>query len=236
LKPGADNGPQLICFPYLGGYANSFNILADRLDDSFELWALNPPGHGSCKRLPVEDMTVLLNLIFEEVNTILRPDSILFGHSMGGLVAYFLAQRLTDSHRPTLVLSACNTPPDIRKVSHLPDNGLIEHLASYGGLPSELMEERSLLDFFLPVFRADFKTLESASFMDWTPLSNPAYLLWGDRDHIVPLSAMLRWTNYLSGEIRFVPVRDGGHMFIADMPEAVADILEHIGQQRRIDG
>ncbi|REK54687.1 MAG: thioesterase [Thermobacillus sp.] len=236
IETGAAGGSQIICFPYLGGYANSFLNLADKLDDSYELWALNPPGHGSCRKPPAEDMTALLDLIIGELKSILRPGGMLFGHSMGGMVAYFLAQRLTESCHPTLILSACTTPAETRRVSHLPDDRLIEHLASYGGIPQELMHERSLLHFFLPVFRADFKVLESASSLNRTPLACPAYLLWGGQDRIVPLSAMLRWTDYFSGVVHLVPVRDGGHMFISDNTEAVADILGRIGQKQRIDG
>ncbi|MEC5423609.1 alpha/beta fold hydrolase [Virgibacillus sp. C22-A2] len=160
------------------------------------VWAANPPGHGGSNLEPLHDIRSLIGLYYEELQEIIKPQSVFFGHSMGGIVAYFLLQRMLDSTKHniegiTLVLSACNTPKEFKTTnySNLSDDKLIDHLLTYDGIPDELIHERNLLNFFLPVFRADFKILESSPMHDFTPLELPVYFLWGENDRIVPMES-----------------------------------------------
>ena len=91
----------------------------------------------------------------------------LFGHSMGGIIAFLLAQRIIKcddcpSKPKALVLSACNAPMefDHKHYSVLSDDDLIKHLFSYNGISEELLGEKSLINYFLPVYRSDFRLLE----------------------------------------------------------------------------
>ncbi len=226
---------QLICFPYLGGYANSFFELAGKLDEDIEVWAANPPGHGGCSLEPLVDINSLLELYFEELKTVIKPQSVFFGHSMGGVIAYFLAQSILGSEKYTvkpaaLVLSACNTPCDFKTktYSSLSDDKLIEHLISYDGISEELINEKSLLEFFLPVYRADFKVLETSSARDLKPMEIPVYFMWGEKDKIVPIDSTVQWLRYFKNEINIIPIEEGSHMFIYDKSTVVAEHLKDI--------
>ncbi|MHB8062130.1 MAG: thioesterase II family protein [Ruminiclostridium sp.] len=234
LKKG-DGKRQIICFPYLGGYANSFYELSSKLSEDIELWTVNPPGHGGCTLEPLEDINSMLDLYYEELQTIIKSDSVFFGHSMGGIVAYFLAQRIFSSEeytvKPgTLVLSACNSPCCFQDNTYscLPDDKLIEHLILYNGILEQLTNEKSLLEFFLPVYRADFKVLETSSTLDYKPIGIPVYFMWGERDKIVPIDSVTQWLRYFKNEINIIPIDEGKHMFINDKATVVADHLENI--------
>lgn len=226
---------QLICFPYLGGYANSFFDLASKLEDDIEIWAANPPGHGRCAMEPLKDISSLLDLYFEELQEIIKPDCVFFGHSMGGIIAYFLAERIKAcqqySAKPgALVLSACNVPNEFQSkaFSCLSNDDLIKHLMSYGGISDELISEKELLEFFLPIYRADFEVLETAANLELKPIEIPAYFMWGEKDKIVPLPAALFWSNYFKNEINIIPIEDGAHMFIYDKVNIVVEHLKSI--------
>lgn len=234
LKAGSEE-KQVICFPYLGGYANSFLDLSNALGEDVELWALNPPGHGGCAMQPLEDIEVLLDLYEKEIQEILRPNCVFFGHSMGGIMAYFLTQHLLQSQNSlaesiTLVLSSCNTPSDFqgKNYSNLSNDNLIDHLISYDGIPEELINEKNLLEFFLPIFRADFKVLETSATHDYTPLNIPVYVLWGESDKIVPIESIAQWSKYFRNEVNLIPIENGSHMFIYDKANVVAKHLEDI--------
>src|SRR5699024_8389992 len=114
---------------------------------------------------------------------------------MGGVVVYFVAQKIlqsedSDVENIQLVLASCNPPNNFkdRNYSELFDDDLIDHLILYNGIPEELIHDRSLIEYFLPVFRADFTVLESASNEQWTPLPVSTHVLWGEYDPIVPLN------------------------------------------------
>lgn len=236
LKNGRDKG-QIICFPYLGGYANSFLELANILDSGIEVWAFNPPGHGTCTLDALETMDEILDLYFSEIQLIMRPGAVLFGHSMGGIIVYFLAQRLIESKKninTKLILSACSAPYDFKanNYSELSDDNLIKHLLSYEGIPNELIEEKSLLEYYLPVFRADFKILESSSNYDFNPLNIPVYFFWGEEDKIVPIDSVTKWMKYFKSKMEIIPVRNGTHMFIHERVDFVARQIEKIINQK----
>src|SRR5947209_1956736 len=88
---------QLICFPFLGGYAGSYYPLASALSDAIEVVAVNPPGHGACQKMPLRSMDDMVDLYFHALKPVLKQRCIFFGHSMGAIVAFFLARRLMDS-------------------------------------------------------------------------------------------------------------------------------------------
>nr|WP_273545590.1 alpha/beta fold hydrolase [Paenibacillus caui] len=234
LKEGRGS-KQLVCFPYLGGYAGSFQGLAEELPDDVEVWAFNPPGHGRGGGEPLEHIEPMLQLYYEALLDVIKPGCLLFGHSLGGIVAYFTAERLLAGEHPhaatfRLVLSACNPPYECGETRYheLPDDRLIDQLISYGGLPEELVRERELLGYFLPVIHADFKVLYSSSTLNHAPLAVPAYYLWGERDRTVSLSSAIGWVRYFANEIQLIPIKDGSHMFVMYQPAVVADHLARL--------
>lgn len=236
LKEGYDK--QLICFPYLGGYINSYFKLANYLSDKIEVWSSNPPGHGSSSSEPLRDVHSLLDLYFCELKKIVKSPYILFGHSMGAIVAYFLAQKIFNSAqypiKPTaLVLSASNTPAyfDDKKISALPNDKLIERILIDGGIRDVIIKEKTLVEYFIPIYRADFMILESAAMLDYEPLDVPVYFLWGENDKIVSFDEIIKWSNYFINKINLIPVKNGNHMFIDDQTNTIAKKIDYIFKQ-----
>lgn len=230
LQKGKGNR-QVICFPYLGGYAQNFYPLVSHLPDT-EIWAFTPPGHGMNSETPLEHMRQLVDLYTNELLPIIQADAVLFGHSLGGITAYFVAQRLQQklpdvAKTLRLVLSACNTPAEcgMNRYDQMSDEHLIDHLFSYDGLPKDLMHEKELLQYFMPVIRADFRMLESAATLECQPLSLPVLFLWGERDNAVPLQSALKWERYFNVPMKLQTIREGTHMFIMHQPSTVAYYL-----------
>lgn len=226
---------QLICFPFLGGNASSFQPLCARLSNELEVWAINPPGHGHNQAPLLEEMEQMVECYVAELLPVLQANVILLGHSLGGIAAYFVAQRLKQlkampCEQLTLVLSACSTPEEFKgkQYSELPSDQLIEHLSSYGGIPEPLLAERELLEFFMPMIRADFRALQSSALMSYERLELDAYYLWGTSDVKVDLIAALKWSRYIASSLSLIPIQQGSHMFITELADVVATQLEEI--------
>lgn len=231
---------QLICFPYLGGYSSAFAELVGELGDEYEIWAGNPPGHGSSRKPLLDDIDALTEYYMEGIKDFWREDCIFFGHSMGGILSYFLIQKLAERGMAqflprTVILSACGTPAEFatKKYSALSEEDLIKKLISYGGMPDEVLKEESLLTYLLPVFRADYRVLESAALCRYSPLAVPAYLLWGEYDQAEPVDALLPWSGYFTGTVSMMQVKDGRHMFIHDQTKQAADLIRIADKKTR---
>ncbi len=78
--------------------------------------AAEPPGHGTNQMSAVEDFEQLVSLYKQELN--LHPDRpfVLFGHSMGGMVAFRLAQKLErEGIYPQAVIISAIQPPHVER-------------------------------------------------------------------------------------------------------------------------
>ncbi|SFS02550.1 thioesterase II family protein [Anaeromicropila populeti] len=226
---------QLICFPYLGGYASAFTDVIQGLEDDIEVWVVNPPGHGGCSIPLKENIDSLISFYYSQIKEIIKPECLFFGHSMGGVVAYFLVQKIleckeVETSHIQLAISASGIPSEFENKSYstLSDEDLIAHVVSYGGMPDEILAEKSLLDFLVPVFRADFKVLETAAVHLFEKMDVPAYIIWGNQDNIVSLQAALQWSEYFKREIKLIIIGEGDHMFLHSQAPVVADHLMKI--------
>lgn len=223
-------GRQLVLLPYLGGYANSFSELARHLDDDLEVIAVNPPGHGPCRRQPLRRIDQMTELYARALSAVLRPGYLMLGHSMGGLVSYALIDRLP--FKPdALVLSGANPPHvvarTLKKVSHLPVDQIIAYLVSLGGIPEALLKERELLEFCLPSFRADFEALETASFEERVH-DIEAHIVYGVEDPLIDPVSVTEWRSYFPRSR--IARMQGGHMFIKESPAEMASYIRKIAR------
>jgi medium-chain acyl-[acyl-carrier-protein] hydrolase len=143
----------------------------------------------------------------------------LFGHSMGGLLAFETAHRLRDRGLAPehLFVSACN-PPDIRQVraplAHLPDAAFAAALNErYGGIPAAILHDAEFLATFLPALRADFAILEDYRLADRPPLACPITVVYGHADEIVDQQRLELWRNRTTGSFTKRMV-DGAHFYL----------------------
>ena len=227
---------KVFCFPYLGGFSSTFCDLAQCADPSMEVWSVNPPGHSHSRRTLIEDMQSLVDLYYHHLKEISLADIAFYGHSLGGVVAYFLAQKIIQNQKKIhvkhfiLLLSATNPPCAFKnkKISLLSDQDLLNHVMSFGGIPETVFRSTGALDYFIPIFRSDFKLLEDASTLAFEPLNFPVYFFWGDNDHVVPIEAIFDWKPYFASDLFMIPIKNGGHFFIHQQAKMVADKLKKI--------
>lgn len=230
------SGKQIVFFPYLGGYVTAFNELISKIDNDVEIWVANPPGHGMSNLELVEDMTELVDRYYNEVIKFMNDECYFFGHSMGGNIAYFLAKKICESEdgitKPKGLIISASTPPltmDGLKYSELPDSELIDIISGCGALPNDFLEDRELMAMLIPIFRADYKILETGSEIEiGTPLNMDTYLIWGDLDKIEPISLLAKWLKYFACKLTVLPIKNAGHMLINSHSEIVAEYTRKI--------
>lgn len=221
LRP-SPNGRQLVMFPYLGGFGASFNGLVGHLSGNWDVWTVNPPGHGPSNLAAHRRLGPLVRCYLDALREILLPGAVFFGHSMGGIVAYHVLLAMADRpefwHRQPgdLVLSASCAPRDLSVAGHAAssEQDLLRHLSGFGAIPTEVASDPALVSYFLPAFRADYQVLEEAKRQPAGRLDVSARLVLGEHDHHTPEGTASAWQDYLARPLRTHVLEGEGHMFV----------------------
>ncbi len=243
--PGtAPGGPiRLFCVPYAGAGASVFFPWTKTLKPAVDLWAARLPGREGRYREPAptsitEIAEALWNAIHDAPPS---PRLILYGHSMGAVVAFELARRLRDRgpQIPDLIMVSGRAAPNLAGnpqdwLHPLPDARFLELLeARYQGLPRQIRDDSELLRIFLPVLRADLRSVELYQHAAAQPLPCPLTVLHGLDDASTSLAQAAAWRAHSTGPFR-LEAMPGGHFFPFQNPGATLkalwrDAAEHCG-------
>jgi medium-chain acyl-[acyl-carrier-protein] hydrolase len=229
---------RLFCFPYAGGNESAYRHWQQKLPESIEVLPVQLPGRGSrITEPPYSELRSLVRAASESLAAEMEKPFALFGHSMGGLIAFELARELHKQHgiQPThLFISAKCSPrqrPEDPSVGQLSDAALIEILGRYEGTPRELLNDAELMRLVLPVIRADMALCNSYVYEPGPPLECPITVFGGLEDHVCSRAGLESWQGYTKGPftLRMLP---GGHFFINTW---AVPVFEVIRQELRAD-
>ena len=91
-RPNPDAAARIFCLPFAGGRAQIFNGWPEGVPPEVEVVALQLPGRAArVQEDPFERLEPLLEALLEALGPELDRPYYLFGHSMGGLVAFEIA-------------------------------------------------------------------------------------------------------------------------------------------------
>ncbi|MBP6986323.1 MAG: thioesterase [Alphaproteobacteria bacterium] len=225
---------RIFCFHYAGGSALAFYPWAKLFDSTIELVCVQLPGHGTRFTEPLlKSMPAIIDSLLEEFSDYVDKPYYLYGHSLGGLIAFELTHRLQlESQRmPNCLIISGKAPPHLdlgQPISHLPDEAFIEETKKYDGMPAEILENRDILNLWMPILRADFEVLETyIPPPEHQKLSCDLVTLGGLNDVMVPPSHILQWQKFTSKGFKssFFP---GNHFFIAPQQKEVTALISNV--------
>lgn len=222
---------RLLCIPHAGGAPSAFRPWAALLPGDVEMLVAQLPGRESRYAEPALEQVAPVVAALADTLTQLPPlPLVLFGHSMGALLAYELAQTLQARGQPAPVLLAVSghgSPQNPDNYTQLLDANadsahFVEQISTrYGGIPAPILAEPALLQFFVPLLRADFRIVASYRAGPRPALTSPLLVLGGEADPHVDASALQEWHACTTGECT-VRMFAGGHFYLAEQP---ADVL-----------
>lgn len=223
-RPVSDPAVRLFLLHHAGGSHLLYRGWAEHFPKDWELCLLEAPGRGSLQALPlIDDCDLLVDYFHAAIAPLLDRPFGFFGHSMGALIAYQLTRRLIREEEPLpawLGVSAYGAPGgDAGGSPHLmADDELRAWLRSGGGSPPQLLDNDDVWNKFAPVFRSDFKLVDTWTPRSPEPLPVPLSAFAGLSDTLIGEDHLLAW-KALTTDFRGLERYDGGHFYLLDHPQ-----------------
>src|SRR5438034_8696457 len=225
---------RLFCLPYAGGGASVFRPWTNLLPPAIQVCPVQLPGREErLREPPYTSLTAAVDDLIPELLPLVDRTFALFGHSMGGAVAFELARELRrrGSSPAWLFVGASRAPhrqAATPKLSALSDPLLVETVQQkYGGIPEAIRRTPELTDLLVPVLRADLSVLDSYRYCAEPPLPCPISSFGGVDDRAIPQDDLLAWREHTAGSFEF-QLLPGTHFFVKD---SRAELLTAIKQR-----
>lgn len=219
---------QLFLLHFAGGSVYSFEFLKSNSID-FEMIPFELPGRG--KRMKEKLLTSFKEAVDDMYSQIVEKldgsPFIVYGHSLGSSIGLGVTELLEKNNTPPLCLIVSgNAGPGqapATKRSDLERNDFIAMLNELGGLPEELLRSEPLLDFVLPILRADFKIVEENFYLQNTIIQSPIVAVMGNSEKYV--DKINNWKNHTVSEFTSFILK-GNHFFIHDNADKLIEIFQ----------
>jgi surfactin synthase thioesterase subunit len=234
-KPDAER--ILFCLGFCGGGTGAYLPWSAVVPDDTELAALCYPGREG--RFTEEFAGDWEELVQDALSAVLsaadRP-YVLFGHSLGGWMAFDLAVRIEESggRAPeAVVVSSANSPrrqldghdmwPNSPKEADA-DDRLMSWMKSFGLIPQHALDDHDLREMAVELMRADLRVRDSFTYRPGSVVDVPLQLFTGLADEVIEPNTADHWRELAGGAFRH-DVLPGSHFYT---PEVWASLPRRI--------
>jgi surfactin synthase thioesterase subunit len=212
---------RLFCLPHSGSGASQFSSWKNFLPPNLDLCPIQLPGRENrLRETPFTRIRPLAENLAEVLEPYLDRPYILYGYSLGALVAFELARQLRrQKTNPAVSLFALARPaPHLAQTKNplhrLPDDIFVAELTRrFNGMSPLILQDPELMKLLLPTLRADVTALETYVYQDEEPLDCPICAFGGSFDATTTEDELRAWRlhTHRSFELK---VFQGDHFFI----------------------
>lgn len=216
---------RVLCFPPSGSGASFFASWRRHLrPEQIEILPVQLPGRET--RLGESLIAEMGELVAAAVDglssELVDGQTVFFGHSMGGALAFELAAELRRRGGPqpvAVVVSACS-PPHLGLTVDLPmanarEEDFLQMLLRLGATPPSLLEHPEFKAMIIPILRADLQACESYRASGDEFIDVPLVAVGGSDDRDVPPAHLSEWARYTTYQFRWF-VEPGGHHYVKE--------------------
>lgn len=229
FRPAPDAFGRLVCMPHAGGSASYFLAASRVMAHAVDVLSIQYPGRQDRRMEPcIESLDDLADQTFQAIAPWADRPTVLFGHSLGGVLAFETARRMEARGIEVsgLFISGRYAPgSDRRETIHLlDDDGLVAEVRSLGGSQPELHADPEIMRAALPAIRSDFKAAETYRYQAGPKLRCPVVTLVGDADPKTTVAEADGWREFTDGGFE-MQVFSGDHFYLNSHATAIFDML-----------
>ncbi|MFB6602790.1 thioesterase II family protein [Streptomyces noursei] len=216
----------LICLGFCGGGTGPYHAWGDCLPEDTALSAVCYPGReGRFLEPCATDWDELAADTTQAVLSAVQGPYVLFGHSMGGWMAFDVASRIERDGGPLpekLIVSSCNapdrglTPRDMFPARQDTDDALLDWMRTNGLMPAHVLEDPDLQEIAVELMRADIQVRDTFRYTPGARVSIPVQMLSATDDAVIEQDAGNQWRRVATGPYQH-DVLPGGHFYTPEI-------------------
>ena len=236
---------SVICVPFAGGSAITFQTLAAQLPDDYAAYAVEIPGHDFTRPeeplLPLEESA---RMCVEEIKEKIDGPIALYGHCVGGALTMAIAKQLEEENLPLehifvggalpiarlpgklFVLMSKLFPSD-RSMSNKAYHDFLKALGGFDDVVDT--EER---DFLIRNLRHDARESEAYFTKAYNneeqcKMKAPITCIVGERDRSTDLyeERYMEWTQF-SNQVDLAVIPQAGHYFMKHQADQLSEVID----------
>ncbi|MEM7313525.1 MAG: alpha/beta fold hydrolase [Planctomycetota bacterium] len=222
---------ELYCFPHAGGGSSIYHRWERILPERVLVSPIKLPGREArFKESPIDNVDEMLLCLEEQVLPVVTPPLVIFGHSMGGLIAYEWTCSLIDAGiQPSLLVVSASRSPDgyqgEGRLHKLPDDEMIASLQRDFGRGRPFSDdETEMMKMLADTIRADLKLLETHRWSERAPIDVPIVAMYGTEDSEIPKSRMEGWKARTTAAFELHAI-EGHHFYLPEREDEVTKII-----------
>lgn len=231
-KPSAADNPTLLIFPHAGSGASTYRAFSKKLSETFDVVVFQYPGRQDrAREEAAETLPELANGALAEfsTSTFNRGGPItVFGHSMGAIVAFEFVRAAEAAGLDVrlLTVSAAVAPDCVEAQPNHPssDDAILDHLETLNGTGAAVLGSREIMKMALPVIKKDYRAFDSYSCAAGVKVNARIHTVGGDDDPFITIADLRGWSRHSDSGVD-VTVFDGGHFFLNDNIDEIAELL-----------
>lgn len=221
----------LLCLPSAGGSATMYLRWRRLLPAWIRVQPLELPGRGLRMAEPFEeDFDSLVSHLCATHGMSMRGRYALFGHSLGGLLAYGMTchQRAVGGPLPLAMLASASPAPSRRRGEAYPakgdDSALLADLRRQRGTPDAVFEDPELIRLTLDALGSDYRLCESFAPTSAPKLPVPLHVFAG-RDDDIDAARIEAWREE-AGDAYTLDWFEGGHFYLREREVEVLAVVQ----------
>ena len=212
---------RLFCVPHSGSGASQFSSWKNFLPPSLDICPIQLPGRENrLREAPFTQICPIAENLARELEPYLDRPYILYGYSLGALVAFELARQLRrqNADPPVSLYALARPAPHLAQTKHplrqLPDDIFVAELTRrYNGMSPLILQDQELMQLLLPTLRADFTAVETYVYQEDPPLDCPIHAFGGNLDATTTEDELRAWRLHTNRSFE-LKIFQGDHFFI----------------------
>lgn len=226
---------KIFIFPYAGGTTLNF-FSWKKYINKYQIYFLEYAGHGMRVNerfnKSIDDIANdMATIIMEKIN--LNDEVRLFGHSLGGIVAWHTLEKLIEKYHvypKDIYISACSTPMNFAKSPHFEfktEEELKQSILGKSEDKKHIFDSKYFKNNILPAIINDYKLIKEYKSTKNIKVKIPIYSFIGEEDEYVSEEEIQNWKKLTICEYKNIKFM-GNHFYfnIEANKEKICRILD----------